>query len=273
LRLEDLDPDRCRPEYADAMRRDLSWLGLDWDTEVVQSEQSADHEAALDRLADAGRLYPCGCTRSALRSRQDFAPDGSPRYPGTCRERSLPPASQGGWRRATEPLRVRLPETRIEVVDESGLDLSQTPADTYGDPVVRRRDGAMAYHLASVVDDETEGVSRVVRGRDLAPSTPVQMALAELLGFSRLEYRHHLLLLERRERKWAKFHQSVGTNVLREVYDAPTFCGLLAYACELIPEPAPTTPGDLLAGFRWSSVRQADRRLDWDGEQLRLPES
>jgi glutamyl/glutaminyl-tRNA synthetase len=168
---------------------------------------------------------------------------------------------------------VRLPDTRIEVVDESGLDLSQVPATTYGDPVVRRRDGAVAYHLASVVDDEVEGVSRVVRGRDLAPSTPVQRALAELLGFGGLDYRHHLLLLERRERKWAKFHQAVGTDVLRVGYDAPALCGLLAYACELIPEPAPTMPGDLLTGFRWSSVRQADRRLDWDGEQLRFPES
>ena len=273
LRLEDLDPDRCRPEYAEAMRRDLAWLGLDWDTEVVQSERAAAHEAALDRLADQGRLYPCGCSRSALRAGQDFAPDGSARYPGTCRERPLPSASQGGWRSATEPLRVRLPETRIEIVDESGQDLSQVPATNYGDPVVRRRDGAVAYHLASVVDDEAEGVSRVVRGRDLAPSTPVQMALAELLGFRGLEYRHHLLLLERRERKWAKFHQAVGTDILREAYDAPTLCGLLAYACELISEPTPTTPGDLLSEFRWAAVRQADRRLDWDGAQLGFPES
>ena len=273
LRLEDLDPDRCRPEYAEAMRRDLAWLGLDWDTEVMQSERAEDHEAALDRLAEEGRLYPCGCSRSTLRARHDFAPDGSPRYPGTCRERALPPVGQGGWRSATEPLRVRLPENRIEMVDESGLDLSGVPAKTYGDPVVRRRDGAVAYHLASVVDDEAEGVSRVVRGRDLAPSTPVQRALAELLGFSRLEYRHPLLLLERRERKWAKFHQAVGTDVLRQAYDAPTLCGLLAYACELIPEPTPTMPSELLREFSWSRIRLADRQLDWDGARLCFPES
>ncbi len=273
LRLEDLDPDRCRPEYADAMRRDLAWLGLDWDTEVLQSERSPDHEAALDRLADEGRLYPCGCSRSELRALHDLAPDGSPRYPGTCRERPLPLASQGGWRRATEPLRVRLPETEIEVLDESGLDLSQAPAATYGDPVARRRDGAVAYHLASVVDDHAQGVTRVVRGRDLAPSTPVQIALAGLLGLERLEYRHHLLLLERRDRKWAKFHRAVGTDILRQAYDGPSLCGALAFACNLISTPTPVTPSELLAEFRWSSVRTEDQRLDWDGRKLSCPDS
>lgn len=255
------------------MRQDLSWLGLDWDTEVVQSEQSTDHEAALDRLASEGRLYPCGCSRSQLRELRDFAPDGSPRYPGTCRGRSLPSVSEGGWRRATEPLRVRLPAARIELRDESGMDLSQAPATTYGDPVVRRRDGAVAYHLASVVDDHAQGVTRVVRGRDLAPSTPVQIALAQLLGFQRLEYRHHLLLLERRGRKWAKFHRAVGTDILRQAYDGPSLCGALAFACNLVSAPTPVTPRELLAEFRWSSVRTEDQRLDWDGRKLFCPDS
>ena len=272
LRLEDLDPDRCRPEYADAMRRDLAWLGLDWDTEVLQSECSEGHEAALDRLADQGRLYPCSCSRSALRALDEFAPDGGPRYPGTCRDRRLPPVAQGGWRSVKEPLRVRLPETRVEVLEESGLDLSQSPAITYGDPVVRRRDGAVAYHLASVVDDAAEAVSRIIRGRDLAPSTPVQGSLAQLLGLKPLRYRHHLLLLERRERKWSKFHKAVDTDILRTAYDGPALCGLLAYGCELMDSPTPITPTELLATFRWPSVRQADRRLDWDGGQLLFPE-
>ena len=273
LRLEDLDPDRCRPEYADAIRRDLAWMGLDWDSEILQSECSEAHEAALDHLAEQGRLYPCGCSRSALRAQGDRAPDGSPRYPGTCRERLLPSAAQGGWRSVAEPLRVRLPEGRVEVLDESGEDLSQSPALTYGDPVVRRRDGAVAYHLASVVDDAAEGVSRIVRGRDLAPSTPVQVSLAQLLGLQPLHYRHHLLLLERQERKWAKFHKAVGTDVLREVYDGPSLCGLLAFGCGLIDAPQPITPRELVPEFRWSSVRQADRRLDWDGGLLRFPEA
>lgn len=268
LRFEDLDRDRCRPEYEESIRADLGWLGLDWDGEVRQSDRSDHYHAALDRLAEQGRLYPCLCSRSELQKITERAPDGSPRYPGSCRSRRLPSLAEGGWRTCTDPLRVRLPESRIELVDESGLDLSQVPAVDYGDPVVRRRDGAVAYHLASVVDDDAEGVTRVVRGHDLAPSTAVQVALAERLDCPRPAYRHHLLLLEDRGHKLAKFHQSVGTDVLRAHYDGPGLCGVLAHACSLRPTPAPVTPHELLADFAWPSVRDPDRLLGWSRERL-----
>lgn len=268
LRFEDLDPDRCRPEYEEGMRADLSWLGLDWDSEIRQSDRSHHYRAALDRLAEQDLLFPCRCSRSELQKLAGRAPDGSPRYPGTCRSRRLPSVAEGGWRACPDPLRLRLPDTRIELVDETGLDLSQSPAAEYGDPLVRRRDGAVAYHLASVVDDQAEGVTRVVRGRDLAPSTAVQVALGESLDGARPAYRHHLLLLENRGHKLAKFHQSVGTDVLRAHYDGPSLCGVLAHACAIRPTPAPVEPHELLADFAWPSVREQDRLLSWSGAEL-----
>jgi len=267
LRLEDLDPERARPRWSEALVDDLAWLGLDWDATAEQHREAAAHEAALDRLAAAGRLYPCRCTRRDLRAAGLPAADGGFAYPGTCRGRSLPP---GGWRAVAEPLRARLDPERVELVDESGLDLSRDPVRESGDPVVRRRDGSVAYHLAGVVDDARAGVTRVVRGRDLAGSTATQVALQRLLGLPTPVYRHHLLLLERRGGKLAKLHGAVGAPALRRVYEPPALCGILARAAGLVAGADPVTPRALIAGFDWSRVGTRDRVLDWTGEALVL---
>jgi glutamyl/glutaminyl-tRNA synthetase len=120
LRLEDVDSTRCTPESADDMRAALAWFGFDWDREELQSGNRPVHEAALDALAAQGWLYPCTCSRSEIASAGVRAPDGGWRYTGRCREKSLP---AGGWRAADAALRVRLPEERVDVSDESGLDL------------------------------------------------------------------------------------------------------------------------------------------------------
>jgi glutamyl/glutaminyl-tRNA synthetase len=267
LRLEDLDPERSRPEWASRMDQDLAWLGLEFDVREVQREAGARHHAALDRLAAQGVLYPCRCTRSEIEAAAIRAPDGGFRYAGTCRGRALP---VGGWRRAREPLRVRLPPGALEPVDEGGLDLRQDPAEAMGDPIVRRRDGAVAYQLASVVDDAACGVTRVVRGRDIAPSTATQLALQRQLGLPALVYRHHLLLLEERGGKLAKFHGSVSTDVLRGHYAPEALCGWLAFAAGLLRAPEPTRPSELLPGFEWSRVRTEDQAVAWNGRQLVL---
>jgi glutamyl/glutaminyl-tRNA synthetase len=260
----------------------LAWLGLDWDGVVAQSARAADHAAALDALAARGLLYPCRCTRSDLRARAEYplADGGKLRaasrrraktiglaYPGTCRGRALP---SGGWRACDEPLRVRLPEGAIALADESGADLSGDPSRDPGDPIVRRRDRAIAYHLAGVVDDAAEGVTRVVRGRDLAATTPTQVALQRLLRIATPSYRHHLLLLERRGAKLAKLHGAVGYSELRAAYPAPALCGVLAHAAGLRPSAEPVTPRELLDGFAWSRVRDEDRVLHWTGSELLL---
>ncbi len=269
LRLEDLDTERCKPEYREAMREDLAWLGLDWDTVVLQSERAEDHARALDQLAAAGVLYPCTCTRREISASGQRAPDGSWRYDGRCRDARLPSAKDGGWRGTNAALRVRVPAGEIAIVDASGASLGGDPARDYGDPVVRRRDGAVAYQLASVVDDARAGVDCVVRGRDLAPSTLVQAALQDLLGLPRPAYRHHLLLLEPRGDKFAKFHHAVGADTLRRHYSAEALCALLARVAGLAVEEEAVTPRALIAGFSWSEVGAADRALEWTGSELR----
>jgi glutamyl-Q tRNA(Asp) synthetase len=267
LRLEDLDPERARPEWSDGLRRDLEWLGLAFDAVEEQSAAYADHAVALDRLAAAERLYPCACTRTALRARGEPAPDGSARYPGTCRGRALPP---GGWRAATEPVRVRLEPGEIAPREESGLDLRQDPERAFGDPVVRRRDGVPSYHLASVVDDARVGVTRIVRGRDLAASTPLQIALRRLLGLAEPVYRHHLLLLEERGAKLAKLHGAVGADTLRAHYGPRELCGFLAFAAGLSTAEAPIAPADLVGGFDWAKVAAEDRVVRFTPPRLVL---
>jgi glutamyl-Q tRNA(Asp) synthetase len=260
LRLEDLDVTRVRAAWAEQMIGACDWLGLGWDDVVVQSDRRAAHEAALDALAAAGRLYPCGCSRAA-RTGGRRAPDGSWAYDNTCRGRELP---AGGWRASRDAIRVRLDDDRIELVDDGGLDLSQTPARDMGDPIVRRRDGVVAYQLAVVVDDRDQAISDVIRGRDIAPSTATQVMLQRLLGAPTPRYRHHFLLLEQlRGDKLAKLHGSIPFSELRARHDGPGLCGILAHAAGLSAAPSPCTPGELVAGFDWRRVPAADRVARW----------
>lgn len=267
LRLEDLDPERCRPEWAAALEDDLAWLGLTFDAVERQSAHAARHAEALDRLAGRGLLYPCTCSRAQARAAGTAAPDGGWRYPNRCRGRALPP---GGWRASDEPLRARLPGERIVLYDESGLDLSQDPARELGDPIVRRRDGAIAYPLAVVVDDAGSGVTRVVRGRDVAPGTATQVALQRALGLPTPTYRHHLLLLEERGGKLAKLHGAVGAGELRAVYDGAAMCGWLASVLGLRPSATPLAAQELVRGFRWQRVATQDRVVRWTGRRLEV---
>jgi glutamyl/glutaminyl-tRNA synthetase len=269
LRLEDLDPERCRPRFSQALREDLAWLGLDWDEVVEQHDLAAQHEAGLDRLTAAGLLYPCRCSRARIAAHGTRAPDGGWRYPNRCRSRPLP---SGGWRACKEPVRVRLPDERIVLTDESGLDLSQSPSQELGDPVVRRRDGAVAYHLAVVVDDAASGVTRIVRGRDLAPSTATQVALQRALELPTPRYRHHLLLLEERGGKLAKLHGAVSVEEIRRTRAAAEVCGFLAFAAGLLAAPEDVTPRALLADFGWERVGDSDRIVRWTGAALEVLE-
>ena len=271
LRLEDLDVTRTKAAWADQMIDACRWLGLSWDEVVVQSDRRAAHEAALDALAEAGRLYPCTCSR-AVRAGGRRAPDGGWAYDNTCRGRALP---AGGWRAATEAIRVRLDDDRIELVDDGGLDLSQTPARELGDPIVRRRDHVIAYQLAVVVDDRDAAITDVIRGRDIAPSTATQVMLQRLLGMPTPRYRHHFLLLEPPHGgsgagKLAKLHGSIPFSQLRARHDGPALCGILAHAAGLLPEPSPCQPSELVAAFDWQRVPTLDRVARFDEHGLSI---
>ncbi len=269
LRLEDLDPERSSHARVTAMRDALSWLGLEFDQIELQSVAQGDHEQALDQLAAAGALYPCSCSRSQIREQSVRAPGGGFAYSNACRARALPSVRNGGWRMCDEPLRARLAEGLVEPRDEAGEPLAQHPSVALGDPIVRRRDGGIAYQLASVVDDARAEVTRVVRGRDLASSSATQVVRQRRLGLAEPGYRHHLLLLEPREgAKLAKLHGSVGMPELTRVYRAPELCGVLAHACGLRPSRAEVTPTQLLENFDWQHVARHDRPMRWTGERL-----
>lgn len=267
LRLEDLDPERCRDDFRHGLIEDLAWFGLDWDAVVIQGERRAGHEAALDRLEQLGRLYPSPTSRGDLQRLGRRGPDGGWAYDNRDRSLTLP---DGGWRACSDvAVRCRIDEGRIDIRDGSGLDLSMDVAAELGDPVVRRRDGAIAYHLASVVDDAAAGVTDVVRGRDLATATAPQVALQRLLGLPQPTYRHHLLLLEEGAGgKLSKFHGAVAVPELRQHLTAEALCGILAQACGVRTDGTYGRPRDLLADFSWERMQHEDVALRWDGSRL-----
>jgi glutamyl-Q tRNA(Asp) synthetase len=267
MRLENCDPERCKNEYITAMIADVQWLGLTFDHIEIQSDAQARHAAAMDYLATQKLLYPSAMSRRELEMIGRRAPDGGWAYPNSERGRPLP---AGGWRACAEPIRVQLPDISFHLRDELGNDLSQNPALAFGDPIVRRRDGAFAYHLVAVVDDAAVGVTRVVRGRDLITSTATQIALQHVLGYSTPTYRHHFLLLEQRAQKFAKLHGSVNAAELRAVYSGAALCGWLAWCAGLLPQPTPCRPEELVRDYNWERVRRDDVLVAWNGQALHL---
>jgi glutamyl-Q tRNA(Asp) synthetase len=207
LRIDDLDQTRSRPEFVAAIEEDLRWLGLDWDGEpLVESARADVYEAALDRLRAEGLVYPCFCTRADIAAAL-AAPHGDAvsTYPGTCR--GLPDDPE---RRASTPHSWRLDSAKAITVaglptwtEEDGTLFDTRPGDI-GDEILARKDAPASYHLACVVDDADSGITLVVRGADLRPSTPIQRLLQQLLGLPEPQYLHHPLVVHERGRRLAK---------------------------------------------------------------------
>jgi len=232
LRLEDIDAQRCRPEYADAIRADLAWLGLQWDGDVCcQSARFALYRQALDRLETQGLIYPCFCTRADIRRETEAAahaphgPDG-PLYPGTCRP--LSPAARAGKIAAGMPYAIRLDVMTALAQAEQPLrwrDLEQgeqvaQPA-LFGDVILARKDAPVSYHLAVTVDDAAQGVTLVTRGGDLFAATHIQRLLQFLLGLSTPSYHHHRLVLGPDGQRLAKRDRAMTVGALREAGHGP----------------------------------------------------
>ena len=205
LRIEDIDTGRCRPEFEQAIYDDLAWLGLTWEEPVRrQSDHFADFAERLDALDAMGLLYPCFCTRKEIAAeiaRSANAPHGpdGPIYPGTCRSRSAD--ARAARITAGDAFALRLD---LEMaLDAAGNDLTWHDADAgrmvcdprpLGDVVLARKDTPTSYHLSVTVDDALQGVSHVIRGRDLFHATHVHRLLQALLGLPTPAYRHHALL-------------------------------------------------------------------------------
>ncbi len=231
LRIEDIDPTRCRPDFTDAILEDLAWLGLDWDGPVrVQSQHLPEYRRTLDALAARGLLYPCFCTRGdiareiAASASAPHGPDGA-LYPGTCRRL---PADQRTARIASgEPHALRLDmAAALATLDapltcrEHGQRLTCHPA-RFGDAVLARKDIPASYHLCVTHDDALQGVTLVTRGEDLLPATDLHRLLQHLMGWPAPDYAHHPLLTDADGRRLAKRDRAATIRDLREAGASP----------------------------------------------------
>jgi glutamyl-Q tRNA(Asp) synthetase len=231
LRMEDIDPQRCRPEYEARIREDLAWLGIAWEEPVRrQSEHMADYVRAIERLRGLGLVYPSFMSRGEVASwvtpESPRDPDGALLYPG--QEGEMEPAEAARRVAAGEPhvLRLRVlkamslagPLSWQEAGEGPGGERGMVPADpsAWGDFVVARREVPTSYHLAVVVDDGLQGVSHVVRGRDLFHATAAHVLLQRLLGLPTPVYHHHRLILDEAGRKLSKSDRDTSLRSLRE---------------------------------------------------------
>jgi glutamyl-tRNA synthetase len=216
LRIEDLDRARVKPGMTDECRRDLEWLGLDWDGEPrLQSEDTSAMSLALERLLAAGRAYLCGCSRRDIERALSapHADDGELRYPGTCRERGLSAVDAHGRDLA---VRFRVSEGEVELVDGVAGRFRTDVQREVGDFLLARRDGFFAYQLAVVVDDARMGVNEVVRGADLLASTARQWHLQHALGLPHPRWFHVPLVLDENGARLAKRRGDLALGALRE---------------------------------------------------------
>jgi glutamyl-Q tRNA(Asp) synthetase len=178
VRIEDIDGGRSRPEYVDAIFEDLAWLGLTWDAIAVQSARQALYNAALAQLRVMGLVYQCVCTRAEIAASASAPQDDMPPvYPGTCRRNTITDDVPAAWR-----------------LDMAKAAAPDHPAQAWGDVVIARKDALASYHLAVVVDDAAQGVTDVVRGRDLLGATDVHRVLQAQLGLPEPRYHHHALV-------------------------------------------------------------------------------
>ena len=253
LRMEDLDTQRTSGEYAEALRRDLAWLGLDYDLETpAQSTRKAAYDRAFDLLEQQGLLYPCYCTRSQLHSvNAPHLSDGTYVYPGTCR--CLTEAERARFDRPPA-WRVRVDDREWVVQDRVQGEYRCVLSRDCGDMVIRRADGVYVYQLAVTVDDGEAGVTEVVRGMDLLSSAPRQMYLQELLGLPHPEYAHVPMLLAADGRRLSKRDKDLDLGELQKRMTPPQLIGWLAHAAGIIDRAEAISPRELAKEFSWEKI-------------------
>ena len=195
LRIEDTDETRARPEFVSAIFEDLAWLGLEWERPVrIQSEHVGTYERNIRTLWSMGAVYPCFCSRKqALASALPSCdPEGQPHYGGSCRRLSR---ESHGWRLDTS---------------------TDADASAWGDAVIAKPHVGSSYHIAVVTDDALQGITHVVRGKDIEAATPLHHLLQQLLGLPRPHYHHHRLIFDDTGGKLSKSRRSTSLRQLRE---------------------------------------------------------
>lgn len=254
LRIEDLDTQRSKAEYARLLREDLRWLGLTWDEETVpQSQRSPVYDRYFERLEGMGLLYPCYCTRSQLHSvNAPHLSDGTYVYAGTCR--NLTDQERAAQTHAPS-WRVMVPDREYEFHDlVQGIQRENLRSEC-GDFVVRRADGSYVYQLAVTVDDGEANVTEVVRGWDLMGSAARQMYLQDLFGFDHPKYAHVPLLMAPDGRRLSKREKDLDLGAIRQRMTPEKLIGILANAAGLLEKPEPINPPELASVFHWDKIR------------------
>ncbi|WP_233789281.1 tRNA glutamyl-Q(34) synthetase GluQRS [Eggerthella lenta] len=250
LRIEDLDAERSKPVYIDAVQRDFEALGLTWDEgPYFQHDRTEAYRAAYDELRERGLVYPCFCTRADLHAASAPHRGEKPVYPGTCRHLSDGERAVRAQQRMPAQ-RLIVPDREVAFVDQVQRSYAQNLVADCGDFLVQRSDGAFAYQLAVVVDDAAQGVTSVVRGVDLLCSTPQQLYLQELLGLPHPVYAHIPLLVAERDRRLSKRDRDAALDALLAHFKTPeAVIGHIAGITGLAPTCDPATPEELLATF------------------------
>lgn len=258
IRLEDIDPQRCRPDFAINLLDDLAWLGLHSAEPVLrQSERMAAYGQTLARLQALGVLYPCFCTRSDIQreragmlSAPHTAPDGSAVYPGTCR--NLSDAERARRIEAGQPYVLRLDMARAceHARQRQGAqwplcyhDLQRGAVtcmpERFGDVVLARRDVPASYHLCVSHDDAAQGITLVTRGEDLRPATDLHRLLQALMGWPAPAYAFHPLLCDAQGRRLAKRAGARSIRSMREEGLSPEAVKVLAGMADMLPAVVP----------------------------------
>jgi glutamyl-tRNA synthetase len=266
LRIEDIDRARCKPGWTAQMIDDLRWLGFDWEegpdtggqhAPYEQSQRTDRYRAALARLIAAGYAFPCVCSRADLAAAAS-APHGpeGPVYPGTCRDRFR---DAGDAAAAGRPPAWRFDSRRCPAVPwRDPLQPERVMPEAVDDFVLWRADGVPSYQLAVVVDDLAMEITEVVRGDDLAGSTPRQLALIRALGGQAPAYRHVALVLDEAGRRLAKRSGATQIAELRRLgVTAQQILGVLAMSAGLVPSAEPVSLTALAEVFAWSRVPSA----------------
>ncbi len=258
LRMEDLDTQRTSGEFAQTLREDLAWLGLDYDRETLpQSRRSQAYDSYFEILSQKAHVYPCYCTRSQLHSvNAAHLSDGTYVYPGTCRNLQTPPPGRDpAWR-------VKVPDKLWWFTDLVQGDYESNLHTDCGDMVVRRADGVYVYQLAVTVDDGEAGVTEVVRGMDLLSSAPRQMYLQSLFGFPHPVYAHVPMLLAPDGRRLSKRDKDLDLGELRKRVRPEQIIGTLAFAAGLIDQKTALSAKELAQEFSWDKLRGESIYLD-----------
>lgn len=287
MRIEDLDKQRCKREYADQLMDDLLWLGLDWDEgperdgarvgnaerkrgpgrvgaarqnsgPYFQSERDDIYQKYFSALEERGLVYDCFCRRAdLLASSAPHANDGTTIYAGTCR--NLSPADRARLLKERAPAkRLRVEERQSTFIDGHYGEQSCYLERDCGDFILRRADGNFSYQLAVTVDDALMGVTQVARGRDLLASSHQQLFLYNALGLAAPKFYHFPLLINKEGRRLSKRDKDTDMGYLRTRFAPQEIIGKLMFLCGMSPACKPMDLQEAAAIFVWNKLPRED---------------